>query len=458
MSLPAELMMSIAAPGGGKVVLVLGAGTSIEAPTKLASAASTARDVTRRLISDGVILDGDVSDPSNLPALADAVYARHGTQKPLTDRLPSDSWRLAQPNVGHHEAAALLIEGQLRSILTLNFDLAQQHALSDLSSGTPAASVIRGPEDTARLSGRNLIFLHRSCEANPEEWILRGLVMAEPEQQAWEQAIAASMLMAPTILFVGLNSVAPLLTDTTTKLANAAEVHCYWVDPADPGAFFEALGPKAHHIRMTWTEFARELGLRATREVVSRLQTKGEAQLWAAGETRNCWPQIGAALSRYPLHELGRKRATWLLDDSGCYRPESPTDTQLIADLLSAVALLADALSASVEFDPDGLAVITQADGLSVPCRMASGAGLKTWGSISAQLRREQDRWPHPNYRVVILSDPNDSPDFAPVDLVRETDASDLVRGAQELIPIGTAEILHLASTDADRLARRLAS
>lgn len=458
MILPPELLRQVSAPGGGRVVLVLGAGCSVEAPTNLGGGAFTADAACRCLIADGLITESEISSQCDLAELADVVFDKFSSQRALTDRLPTEAWRQAQPNDGHKAAAAMLVEGQLRTIVTLNFDLAQQHALAELSSGAPSVSVVRGPEDTEKLSGKNLVFLHRSCEADPEQWILRGKLLDAPEFLMWENAIAAALLLAPVVVFIGLGSSARLLSTTLTRMADSVGTVCYWVDPGPPGAFFDELEGKAKHISMAWTELAVALGQRVTHEVVNRMIHAGEVRLSELGSVDGRWELVRRALALYPLDELGRKRASWLLDERGSYRCEAELDTRLIADLLASVAALADALDGDVSFDAEGLVKLSDTVGLRIPLRIASGAGLRTWPSIEAQLKREQVRWPFPEYRVVLIADPNEAPDFAPSDLVRTVDPSDLVRGDGELVPIGTTEAIRLASSSLSALRERLVS
>ena len=73
-ALPSELLRAIAKQGGGSVVLVLGAGCSVESPTNLRTARDLAIHCHRQLLLNGVLEDGEVDNPSDLSSVADAVF------------------------------------------------------------------------------------------------------------------------------------------------------------------------------------------------------------------------------------------------------------------------------------------------------------------------------------------------------------------------------------------------
>jgi hypothetical protein len=460
-SIPPHLLRSVCEPGGGRIVLVLGAGASMDPPTSLKSGARVSIEAHQRLIDDRLLSPGEVKNEWDLSELADVVWAKFGSQKELTDRLPHHAWRMAKPNRGHLEAAALLAEGALRSILTLNFDLAQQHALVEIDGPSTATTVVRGPEDTESLSARSLVYLHRSCDADTEAWILRASHIQNTDIQLWESAIADSLLMSPVVVFVGLGSSAPILSGSVTRLVQNTGITSYLVDPADPNpsdptTFYTSLNGTATHIKMAWSDFASLIADRFRDEVVRRLVDCGRARLDELGGHSSAWEMISAALSSIPLHQLGRKRAAWLLRREP-YSTETGLDNELLGDLVAAIAAIADCVEAtSINLDGQGVVRIRVASGNTVPMKLASAAGLRTWESVAAQLSREQDQWPAPDYRVVLFSSPDGKADLAPIDLVRTADPSDLIRGANQIIAMGTAEAVNLSTCDAAELERRM--
>ena len=134
MALPAGLLQAVSSPGGGKIALVVGAGCSVEPPTSVPTAQTCSIEVHRRLLADGVLQDGDCSDPKDLSLVADAVFARTSSQRDIVERLCEQyDLKFAKANDGYLIAAAMLCEGVISSVVTLNFDLALSSAITDMS-------------------------------------------------------------------------------------------------------------------------------------------------------------------------------------------------------------------------------------------------------------------------------------------------------------------------------------
>jgi len=261
--LPAELLEAVASPGGGRIVLVLGAGCSGERPTDLPLAGDLARECHRRLLADGRLADGAVGNPDDLSAVAAAVFEATGSQRDLVERFPPDRFRNAEPNDGYLIAAAFLRESAVSCVMTLNFDVAASTALAHLGT-REEVSTIGGPEDHHRLGARNLIYLHRNINSEPDELILRREALDEEWRDHWEEVVARRVLGGPVTVFVGLGSPAAVLVETTRRILAALEVgaRVYVVDPLERerSAFFAALDldPRVY-VRLGWSEFMHRL-------------------------------------------------------------------------------------------------------------------------------------------------------------------------------------------------------
>jgi len=204
MALPPELLQAISTRGGGKIALVLGAGCSVEAPTGIPISRICSNEIHRRLIDDGVLNEGDCSNPDDLSAVADAVFIKRNSQRDVVERL-RDTYdlKLATPNQGYLIAAALLREGALSSVVTLNYDLALSAALSALGAGT-TIGVIERPEDLSQQKAFNVYYLHRNANAaDMESWVLRTAALNVEWKGHWEQIIATRVLAAPFVVFAG---------------------------------------------------------------------------------------------------------------------------------------------------------------------------------------------------------------------------------------------------------------
>src|SRR4051812_48950347 len=118
MALPTELLQAVSAEEGGKIALVIGAGCSFEAPTSLPFSKGLSEDAHRQLIENGVLAEGECPDPSDLSKVADAVYAKTGSQAALVSVLPLARFENAAPNDGYDLAVALLREHAVSDVMT----------------------------------------------------------------------------------------------------------------------------------------------------------------------------------------------------------------------------------------------------------------------------------------------------------------------------------------------------
>ena len=133
-------------------------------PTTLPTARELAITSHSILVDNGVLNPGDCSDPSNLLTLAESVFNRTGQQAPLVDAMGRTRLENAEPNDGYLIAAVLMRERAISCVLTLNFDHAASSAVVMIGA-KHEISVIRGPEDYARLTLLNVIVLHRSADS-----------------------------------------------------------------------------------------------------------------------------------------------------------------------------------------------------------------------------------------------------------------------------------------------------
>jgi hypothetical protein len=239
--LPTPLLTAISADHGGQVVLVLGAGCSKESPTSLPLARECAEEAHRRLVADGVLAAGDCTDPTDLSLLAERVFEKTGSQAALVERMSPMKFRQALVNEGYRMTAALLREHAIAAVLTLNFDLAIFHAISSVGGATDVA-VILGPEDHAHLQLINVVYIHRSAKADPDQWILRTSEIEEGWHGRWEQVVAQRFLANPVTVFVGLGSPARVLIETAGLIRHAIPegANIYQVDVVNriDSAFF----------------------------------------------------------------------------------------------------------------------------------------------------------------------------------------------------------------------------
>lgn len=442
------------------MVLVVGAGGSIEFPTGLKTGAAYSQEAFRRLVLDGVLEQDACSDPSDLSQLADAVSSVcGGSQRELTSRLPKDSWRSASPNHGHFLAAALLVEGALRHIITLNYDLALQNALGVL--GVPQdVAIIKGPEEHDNGGMRALIYLHRSVESDEETWVLRKSDLEDAWKGNWEEVVASANLSAPITVFVGLGSPAAVLTESVSRVAQATKSEFYLVDPNPDSSFADALGDNVQPaIPMYWGAFMSQLAKRATQEQLARLKDRVvnlATRLDDGDESLGNLPLEGMA--ELDLVTLGKVRGAWLLHGKP-YCPEGvEIQIEQIADLVLGLGHVQTALGGtSIEFSETGRAEIVEDSGQRTGLYAVHGGGIQPWSQLQTRLEQRTTALPPTRRpRHVLVAGVRQSLDTTPYDLLGRDDPNDLIRGADIILPLGVDEVRHAFDSKGDKLRERL--
>lgn len=386
--MPADLLHAVA-ECQGRVVLVVGAGCSIEQPTGLKLASEYAAEVLRKLVLDGILADGDCDNPQDLSLVASAVWSRHGTQAAVVERLPRAEFRTARPNEGYLIAAALLREGAVSCVLTLNFDLAMSSALTELTAS--GVEVIVGPQHLPYLGSSTVIYLHRNVdEDDPDRWILRREALEEEWREDWQEVVARRVMAAPVTVFAGLGSPAAILTETVTRIRAAVSdaLKTYVVDPADATAFQAALDlPPESHLRAGWVDFMRRLGARVAAEHCAALEVAARALC-----TEHGWDgeseHTASLCSRFTglgLVLSGKLRALWLLDTQG-YAPDDAR-RGLTADLLLGLGLVERELGARAHFREDGAVEFRQDGTIVASVLVVSGGGTRRWTALEPRVR-----------------------------------------------------------------------
>lgn len=397
MNLPPNLLAAIADPAGAHVVLVLGAGCSVEPPTSLPLAGDLAKEAHRRLIADGLLETGDCTSPDDLSCVADTVYKRSGHQRDLVDRLPIDHMRQAEPNQGYLIAAALLRERALGCVMTLNFDLALFTALTTVGAREDV-SVIMGPEDYGHLGAVNIIFLHRSVMASPDDLVLRSSAMTDGWRDRWEAIVAERVLGGPLTVFVGLGGGgASVLLETTQRIRKAVPtgVQVYQVDPVsvDDNRFFEKLElPETSYLQLGWGEFMRELSERLLEEHRVELEASCASLIAVENLASEDIAGLCSRLTKEGLLAFGSLRARWLMSEEP-YATRHTYSADLVADLLLAVGLIERTTGVEAIFGEDGVVEFRDSNVLRGSVVMISGRGVRGWSALEAELLSSERHW-----------------------------------------------------------------
>lgn len=450
MNLPPDLLAAVSDPGGGKITLIVGAGCSFDAPTSIPLAGTCSQECHDRLVADGVLASGDCPTPSDLSCLADTVVTKTGRQQPLVDQLSRHyPLKAATPNEGHSLAAALLREGVIASLVTLNFDLALSTAIGNLGVGD-TIGIIDGPDDLSDQKAINLYYLHRNVTADdPETWVLRTAALRSEWQRTWQSVVAAKVLATPVVVFAGLGSPADVLIESTkliqTAIPNTNQT--YQVDPVDhtKSAFFAALAldPSAY-IKATWCDFMNALSQRVVVEQATRLKAVAAAMVQRDQLTPEDLTALLVRLRDIGLLKLGGLRACWLHHEKP-YFPDEPLARELVADLLLAAAFVARVRDVTAVPCEDGVVEFRRGDRTIASHVFVSGRGTRSRLAIEAELsarrRRLRGRATPPTGAIVSGTRSGTIAVASPPDVVLGDTSTSIVSG-QPALPIFYVESL----------------
>lgn len=390
-ALPPDLLEAIASEPGGRVVLVVGAGTSVEAPMELPMAQECARLAHRELVHDGVLQEGDCPDPDDLSVLADTVFDKtSGQQVELVRRLPVDRFRVVRPNRGCLLAAALLREQALAGVITLNFDLGLVNALSHVGFDDDV-SLLAGPRDHGRMGTTNLVYLHRDANADPEEWVLRTDAIEVGWKQGWEQVVVGLLVGGPFTVFVGLGSPAGVLVDTARRIQAALpqSAKLLQVDPSAPedSAMRERLAiSDDDYLQLGWGAFMEQLASRLHTRHCDELHDACMELIDREGLPEGDPRGVCEGMIELGLIDAGEVRARWLLERRQLYLPRRKVNMELIAWLVIAIAVIERHTDTIAHLHPDGVVEFLADGQIKGAVVLASAQGTKGWASVEADL------------------------------------------------------------------------
>jgi hypothetical protein len=395
--LPPELLQAVA-DRRGHIAFVVGAGCSLEDPTGLRLASVYSEAAFEQLKRSGVLEDGDC-DPLDLSEVASAVFVKQRSQALLVKALPREDYQHARPNLGHLLAVALIAEGAIACIATLNFDMSLSNAITKLH--VTNIVTVSAPADLARFGDKAIVYLHRSAyEPDVELWVLRKEVIEDYWREGWEGVVAQRICALPQLVFAGLGSKAAALTESLKHVKERVGDHTrtYLVDPAPASAFagVVTLADPADHIQLRWGEFMTELAGRLTAELDAELSAActqvGTTHEWGDGHTTVS--PVLEALGVLNLVDLGMTRGQWLGTGAGGYAPDDPgnrsyvpddmTNRDYIADLVLGLGALVASEDCTVEVTEAGTVRLEAPSNPDGPLAIhpVAGRGLEPWGVL----------------------------------------------------------------------------
>lgn len=391
--LPAVLLSAIASEAGSQVTLVIGAGCSLEPPTCLPLSKDLSHRAHDELIADHVIAPGSCGNPDDLSVLAETVARTTGSQADLVRALPRARLRAAEPNRGYLNAAALLREGAVGDVVTLNFDLAQTTAVADL--GGDDVAILDGPEFHDRLGRANVVYLHRNVnQPDPDLWILtREAMRSAWERTTWQAVIARRSAAAPVVLFAGLGSPADVLENSVREIRAAIENEVFLAEPDDkrPSPFLEALGIEADRvICIGWVDLMEALAERVAvshrQQMLQACRSRSVQEGWGIDD----WSAVQDLLGGLRLLDLGHLRARWTLRQSR-YSPSTPDIAEQLAQLFAVIQLVVESLGYRASLAGNGSIVFSdEADRPRSTVAFVTGRGARSANAIDAEIERHR--------------------------------------------------------------------
>jgi len=457
--LPDHLLQAVA-ERSGRITLVVGAGCSLEPPTNLRLSQDYSLDVHTKLVRDGVLTDGQCAAPEDLSAVATAVWAKRESQAEVVTRLPRTEFRNAKANSGYRVAAALMREGAVSAVLTLNFDLALSDALSDLSAHE--VNVIAGPRATGDLGSSVVVYLHRNVnEADLDQWILRVEALQQQWLEQWEQVLSQRLMSAPVVVFAGLGSPAAVLTETIgwiRQRLDPQQHRAYVVDPAATTAFKDALDLSDDaHIRSGWCGFMTLMADRLVTQLDLDLRTACTSLCDANGWNEELADVDGlsAAFFERGLVDAGMTRAKWLMRPEE-YTHDEPLGRELLADLLLGVGLAHRLTDTTLMIRRDGVAELRKDNRVLAAILPVSGRGTHRWTAIEPTIMGLVKAF-HPSEKpnvVLIAGMPDSIPEevVPPEDVILGETLGDVVAGPATPLFIEVDSLRHDPAV-ADRIA-----
>lgn len=452
--IPADLLQALAAPGGGQVAIVIGAGCSIEPPTGMPLAGDLSEETERQLVLDNVLLAGQCANPRDLSALAQLVFDETGSQESIVQRFPLEQMRLARPNSGYKFLVALMVERAVSHVLSLNFDLAVQNAASEL--GLNIAVISQSGQQVPVRSA--VVHLHGTANSASGELILRADVIDAGWKGQWEEIVAQQVLGAPAILFVGLGSAAPVLTATVEMIQGALDGNktLYQADvSAFANNFFaqQLLIPEERFIQGGWNAVLAKMAERIAADQVHKLRTHGRELLAENMHDQGDQDSFDGLASRcrpLSLLALGKLRAFGVLEPRQLYRPHRREDDEMLAEPLLKLAQLVQHFDMSAEPTPAGTWVLMRQNRTVGQLVLASGGGVRRLAALEPRARAVCDLVAEhsvapPDFVLVGGVAPG-AVQLSHIDIVGDADPTDIIDG-----PIGTPVI---SANDADFMQR----
>lgn len=433
-----------------RITLVIGAGCSIDPPTNLPSGRDLARCAYSALVANGLIAETDAIDRDDLTSVADAAFAATKSNDALVEVLDPIRFANANPNYGHLIAAALLIEGSIRDVLTINYDLAMSSALIQLGAGDKVGSIL-GQEHHGRQIARNVIYVNGSAYATPDKWVLTTQQLDDAWQGAWEQLVSERATASPVIIFVGLSASAKVLSEAAKRVKSMVPhgVQICFVNPApfESCTLAKEMNLNAEsYVQKNWIELAEALAARLLSEQILRLNEKLPLLISEQHRLDEVLEQLAPLFGRLNLLLLGKLRSEWLFHPEQ-YRPAIDTETSLLAVLLYGLAIIKRNLNADALVENDGRVRLVIPGNAEILVLLGSGKGFRRFQAVESQLRERSRRAVCATSTLVLgligsTLDNDSGPGVIPGDLIEDDDPNSIASASLRFHSFGCSALM----------------
>ena len=461
MPLPATLLEAIASPGGGQLAVVIGAGCSFEEPTAMPLAGRLSEDAHRQLVLNGVIDQGECLEPWNLAELASLVYDKTGGQEDLVSKFPINEMKTATPNEGYLLLAALMSENAVSHVLSLNFDLAVQSAIAQLGLGSKISIVDCSGQNVAAVP--TLVHLHGCINSHSDSLVLRTEIMDDDWKESWEELVSTQILSAPSILFAGLGSAAPVLSQTLAILDDymGGNKQTFQVDVSTYAENQLAQELSIHQdsfIQSPWCAFMSEISLRLFEEQIHGLTVNSRNVVTANDGTEQMLAAIEIATNKMRdagFLGLGKHRANLCVDGKVRYKPYGEVPDHLYVDPMLTLSNACEALGCDFVPLPNGIWEILQNGRRVGTVMLASGEGAYRLSGLETKIRGISERFANEmgaEPSIVLVGGTVAGVNSGPAnDLIDPDHVDDIIHGP------GPALIMDISATNLnDNIARKL--
>jgi hypothetical protein len=438
--IPPNLLSAVSAVGGSRLAVVIGAGCSIEPPTSMPLSRDLSSDAHRKLILENTIIAGECADPTDLSALATLVFHKTGSQEALVRQFPINAMRMARANEGYRLLIALLLEGVVSHVLSLNFDLAPQNAAVDLGE---TVTVVDRPDALIPMT-KTVVYLHGSVNGSSEGYILRAEVINDAWKLGWQEVVARQVLASPNVLFVGLGSAAPVLSETVAMIVDAVagQKTFYLADVGDfaTNTFAQQLNvDAAHYIQGSWCNVMSQLARRVAQEQVHTLIATGSKLLEDNGALPSnvaAFSAIAGRLANVSLLALGRFRANSQLNLKSRYLPRSMHDEEWMTGPINALASISAETALDASPTSTGVWHLKQGSRMRAQVLLVTGRGSRKIAAIESSIRAlardiSESTGLQADLVLVggVLSEPQPMAEAAPTDIVDGEETEDIISG-----------------------------